>query len=251
MANATYSQNDPLGGAPDYARYDRIWQRVAPALDPYPQVRAANQNAVPAMAMQQSTAAGEMAQAVQNRYTVPAGQTEPASQAGQTAASAGQVGSTGASVETQLQLPGASSDPCCMGSEAQDLTMVVEGFAQEEAADAASYAQLARLAPGRNQAMALRQIGRDAQRRAQELAAAYYLITGAPLQYGAASVVLPRLPYRELLRRSYHAAACNGLNYARAADATMDVCLQRLIQRFSDESYAAADRLLLLLSQLS
>ena len=39
MANATYSQNDPLGGAPDYARYDRIWQRVAPALDPYPQVR--------------------------------------------------------------------------------------------------------------------------------------------------------------------------------------------------------------------
>ena len=85
----------------------------------------------------------------------------------------------------------------------------------------------------------------------QELAAAYYLITGVPLQYGAASVVLPRLPYRELLRRSYHAAACNGLNYARAADATMDICLQRLLQRFSNESYAAADRLLLLLSQLS
>ncbi len=103
---------------------------------------------------------------------------------------------------------------------------------------------------GRNQAMALRQMGRDAQRRAQELAAAYYLITGAPLRYGAASVVLPRLPYRELLRRSYHAAACNGLNYARAADATMDICLQRLLQRFSNESYAAADRLLLLLSQL-
>ena len=58
MANATYSQNDSLGGAPDYARYDRIWQRVAPALDPYPQVRAANQKAVPAMAMtmQQSAA---------------------------------------------------------------------------------------------------------------------------------------------------------------------------------------------------
>ncbi len=147
-------------------------------------------------------------------------------------------------MEAQLQLPGASADPCCMGSEAQDLTMVVEGFAQEEAADAASYTQLARLAPGRNQAMALRQMGRDAQRRAQELAAAYYLITGAPLQYGAASV--PRLPYR---RGRLHAAACNGLNYA-AADATMDICL-RLLQRFSNESYAAADRLLLLLSQLS
>ena len=248
MANATYSQNDSLGGAPDYARSDRIWQRVAPALDPYPQVRAANQKAVPAMAMtmQQSAAVGETEQTVQNRYTAPGGQTE-----GQTAASVTQTGGTDASVEAQLQLPGASADPCCMGSEAQDLTMVVEGFAQEEAADAASYTQLARLAPGRNQAMALRQMGRDAQRRAQELAAAYYLITGAPLQYGAASVVLPRLPYRELLRRSYHAAACNGLNYARAADATMDICLQRLLQRFSNESYAAADRLLLLLSQLS
>lgn len=33
------------------------------------------------------------------------------------------------------------------------------GFAQEEAADAASYTQLARLAPGRNQAMALRRWG--------------------------------------------------------------------------------------------
>lgn len=73
MANATYSQNDSLGGAPDYARYDRIWQRVAPALDPYPQVRAANQKAVPAMAMtmQQSAAVGETEQTVQNRYTAP------------------------------------------------------------------------------------------------------------------------------------------------------------------------------------
>ena len=89
MANATYSQNDSLGGAPDYARYDRIWQRVAPALDPYPQVRAANQKAVPAMAMtmQQSAAVGETEQTVQNRYTAPGGQTE-----GQTAASVTQTG---------------------------------------------------------------------------------------------------------------------------------------------------------------
>ncbi len=190
-----------------------------------------------AMTMQQSAAVGETEQTVQNRYTAPGGQTE-----GQTAASVTQTG------DRRLCGGATAAARCvrrsrCMGSEAQDLTMVVEGFAQEEAADAASYTQLARLAPGRNQAMALRQMGRDAQRRAQELAAAYYLITGAPLQYGAASVVLPRLPYRELLRRSYHAAACNGLNYARAADATMDICLQRLLQRFSNESYAAADRL--------
>ena len=31
----------------DYARYDRVWQRVAPELDPYPEVRAAMAPAVP------------------------------------------------------------------------------------------------------------------------------------------------------------------------------------------------------------
>lgn len=208
MANATYSQNDSLGGAPDYARYDRIWQRVAPALDPYPQVRAANQKAVPAMAMtmQQSAAVGETEQTVQNRYTAPGGQTE-----GQTAASVTQTGGTDASVEAQLQLPGASADPCCMGSEAQDLTMVVEGFAQEEAAGCGQLYPTCPPGAGAQSGHGAAQMGRDAQRRAQELAAAYYLITGAPLQYGAASVVLPRLP-------SSGAAApqlsCGGLQWA-------------------------------------
>ena len=41
MANATHVERGNAAAAPDYARYDRIWQRVAPAMDPYPEVRAA------------------------------------------------------------------------------------------------------------------------------------------------------------------------------------------------------------------
>lgn len=218
MANTTYSGIDQAEAAPDYARYDRIWQRVAPAMNPYPEVRMA--------------AAG----------TAPATSPAPAAQM--------QTAQTQETEQAELALPGAEANPCCMGSEAQDLTAVLEGFAEEEAVDASTYRQLARSAPNRMAAMTLRELGRTADQRARELAAAYYLITGEQKKLGAASVILPRLPYRELLRDRYHAAACNALNYARAADATPDPCLQRILNRFSEENNVAADRLLRLLAQV-
>lgn len=52
-----------------------------------------------------------------------------------------------------------------------------------------------------------------------------------------------------MLRERYHAAVCNGFNYARAEEGTADPCLQRILERFSAENYAAADRLLRLLMQ--
>ena len=62
-------------------------------------------------------------------------------------------------------------------------------------------------------------------------------------------VVQPQLSYRAMLRERYHAAVCNGFNYARAEEGTADPCLQRILERFSAENYAAADRLLRLLMQ--
>ena len=50
MVNATHSEIQQAE-AQDYARYDRIWQRVAPAMNPYPAVRA-SAAAVPTMAEQ-------------------------------------------------------------------------------------------------------------------------------------------------------------------------------------------------------
>ena len=217
MANATQSEISPAEAAPDYARYDRIWQRVAPAMNPYPEVRAAAaaaETVVPAAAVQTVSAESQ------------------------------------GTVQTQLMLPGAQADPCCMGSAAQEMTAVLEGFAEEEAADAATYRQLVRCAPNRAAQNVLRGLNSAACTRSRELAAAYYLITGQTKQTSTAAVVLPREPYRTLLRDRYHAAACNGLNYARAADGTTDSCLRRLFNRFSEENYDAADTLLRLLAQV-
>lgn len=219
MANTTYSGMDALEAVPDYARYDRIWQRVAPTMNPYPEIRSAQGAAVPVEAMQ-------MPATQQNMQ--PQEMTE----------------------QQELSLPGAQANPCCMGSEAQDLVEVLEGFAQEEVADGATYRQLARFAPNRMAAAALRELGRGADQRGRELAAAYYLITGEQKRAVSAAVVLPRLPYRELMRERYHATVCNAFNYARAEDATPDPCLQRLLRRFSEESYAASERLLRLLAQV-
>ena len=200
MINATTMEIEPIGGAEDYARYDRIWQRVAPEMTPYPAVR----------------------------------KTAVAKTEGDDAMTA---------------LPGAEGDPCCMGSEAREMTAVIAGFAGEEAGDGAAYQQIARFAPNRVASSALRELARGAEHRSRELRATYYLITGENSPGSTAAVVLPRLPYRELLRNAYHAAACNALNYARAEESTPDICLQRLLRRFSQENYAASDRVLQLLAQ--
>lgn len=218
MENTRFSEVEQAEAAPDYARYDRIWQRVAPGMNPYPQVRAANQ---PKQAPQVTA------------LPVNAVPQPPA-----------------ASSNQELMLPGAESNPCCMGSEAQEMSVVLEGFAQEEKVDSMTYMQLARYAPTRSAAVTLRELGKRAEQRAKELGAAYYLITGEQKKVESAGVILPRLPYRELLRQRYHDMACNAFNYARAEESTPDTCLQKLLERFSAESYRDADQILQLLAQL-
>ena len=87
--------------AEDYRLYDRIWQRVAPELNPYPEVRQAE----------------------------GAGGTESAA-----------LGDTGENLE---HLPGAQSDPCCMGSAAMDSLQVLTGFLEDERAGRRTLLQLA------------------------------------------------------------------------------------------------------------
>jgi hypothetical protein len=152
-------------------------------------------------------------------------------------------------VQAELELPGAEADPCCMGSEAQSMLEVLEGFAQEELVDAATFRQLCRCARCRADAAVLRELGQAADCRAREINAACFLITGVQKRLCTAAVVLPRLPWRALLRERYHGAACNGLNYARAADAAADPCLQKMLSRFSGECYDGAERILRLLAQ--
>ena len=82
----------------DFRKYDQIWQRVAPNLEPYPDLR---EPAVPAMAPLASGAAPRASQP-------PAG-------------------------EDLEHLPGAEENPCCMGTMAQEELGVIEGFIEGHA----------------------------------------------------------------------------------------------------------------------
>ncbi len=160
----------------DYRECDRIWQRVSPELNPYPEIRAAQ-------------------------------------------------------------------NPCCMGDAARGETEVLRGFLRDELADAQTYRYLAAHAPSREGFRLMRSLAADAASRVKTLQSAYYLITGSTYEV---TVVLPpqsRLKWCDRLRERYHAAACAGFNYARAAEQTTDVCLKKLLAGLSEDAYHAAEQL--------
>ena len=54
----------------------------------------------------------------------------------------------------------------------------------------------------------------------------------------------------QALRACYHQDACSGLNYQRAADETLDPCLQKLFARLSAQAYRRAEDVMALLGCL-
>ena len=200
----------------DFRQHDRIWQRVAPGLEPYPAVRTGME------------APAESAVAV-------------------TAVRAGEQGGT-LRLREESRLPGAIPDPGCMGSGAADLLDVLAGFIEEELEDQRAYQAMLRQTPSwaRQQ---IRELAAEEGNHARRLMAVYYLITGECYH--------PVIPTNRVcmdrwcaaLRDRYHEAACNGLNYARTADETTDLCLSRLLQELSGEEYRHADLVLGLLQR--
>lgn len=198
---------NPIPAAYDYRAYDRIWQRVSPDLNPYPDIRAAAEE--PASP------------------PVPA----PVQEGGAT-------------------LPGAEPDPCCMGTEARESLEVLEGFLEEELAGRRCCLALACRFRNQNAVRLLRRIAREKQAAARELATAYYLITGSCYAPAAAVENAQWASLAEGLRSCYHQEACNGFNYQRAADAALDPCLQRMLNRLGEQSYRRADEIMALLGQM-
>lgn len=91
----------------DFRRYDRVWQRVAPDLEPYP--------------------GGNTAVPVQQPQVEP----EPVP----------------ALARQESQLPGAAQNPCCMGSAAAEMLEVLTGYIEEEMADRRYFLTMSRQAP--------------------------------------------------------------------------------------------------------
>lgn len=191
----------------DFRRYDRVWQRVAPDLEPYPGVNTA---AAPA----------------------PQPQTAPAGQL----------------ARQESQLPGASQDPCCMGSAAAEMLEVLTGFIEEELEDRRYYLALSRRAPAWAR-QRLRDIAADEGAHARRLMAAHYLITGQCYRPAVAGGAVSVGRWCPALRERYHMEACGGMNYARSADGTTDPCLAKLLNELSDDEYRHAGELMAMLER--
>ena len=192
----------------DYRRCARVWQRVDPTLDPYPDVRAA-------AAMAADTPGDGLNAAERN---------------------------------AELTLPGAQADPCCMGTAALESLEVLQGFIREELADRRTYLFLARRAPTAEARQVFRAIASDEGMHARRLLAAVYLITGERYCPAICYPPLRCDGYCAALRERYHEEVCGGFNYRRASQETLDPCLQQLLLAFSQDEYHHANAMLCLLS---
>ena len=192
----------------DYRCCARVWQRVDPTLNPYPDVRAT-------AAMAADTPGDGLSAAERN---------------------------------AELTLPGAQADPCCMGTAALESLEVLQGFIREELADRRTYLFLARRAPTAEARQMFRAIASDEGRHARRLLAAVYLITGERYCPAICYPPLRCDGYCAALRERYHEEVCGGFNYRRASQETLDPCLQQLLLAFSQDEYRHANAMLCLLS---
>lgn len=192
----------------DYRRCARVWQRVDPTLNPYPDVRAT-------AAMAADTPGDGLSAAERN---------------------------------AELTLPGAQADPCCMGTAALESLEVLQGFIREELADRRTYLFLARHAPTAEARQVFRAIASDEGQHARRLLAAVYLITGERYCPAICYPPLRCDGYCAALRERYHEEVCGGFNYRRASQETLDPCLQQLLLAFSQDEYRHANAMLCLLS---
>jgi len=226
MENTAFGGQQNTPTEYDYRMYDRIWQRVSPSLDPYPDVRAAQAAAPESGAPQPAPQPLDAAQ----RAAAPA----PAMESG----------------GNEENLPGAEMNPCCMGSAAMESVEVLEGFIEEELAEGRCCLALACKVCHSGAARLLRRIAGEKQAAAQQLRTAYYLITGSCY---TPAITVEHVKWgclADALRSCYHQEACNGFNYQRAVDGTTDPCLQKLLGRLSQQSYQRADAVMALLGKL-
>lgn len=210
----------------DYRMYDKIWQRVSPELDPYPDIRAGSHAAAPAQSPAPAPAASQPSQDAAATEEVPSG--------------GGDLG----------QLPGAELNPCCLGSEAAQSLGVLEGFLQEELAQRQCLLSLARCVRDPRAARLLRSLAGEKEAAARQLRAARYLATG---DCSSAAILVEPACWKNLpqaLRAVYHQEACNGFNYQRAADEALDPCLQRLFNDLGQAAYRRADAVMTLVGRL-
>lgn len=220
----------------DFRQYDRIWQRVAPNLEPYHGMAAArSEAAVPAAPVPAAPAVPVPAAPAVS--ALPAAPETPANPVPVNPA-AGQ----------EALLPGAEQNPCCMGTAAAEQLDVISGYIEAALSDRRYLLALTRQAPSWAR-RPLRDMAADLQEQARRLMTAHYLITGRCYRPSVSAERIYTGRWCPALRERYHAAACSGFNFARSAEDTVDTCLARLFEDMSRQSYAHAETLMELLQR--
>ena len=97
--------------------------------------------------------------------------------------------------------------------------------------------------------LTLIELAEEAGCAARQLMAACYLITGECYRPAVECGRICLGRWCAAVRERYHAEACNGMNYLRAAESTTDPCLERLLTELGEASYRQADALLCLLQK--
>lgn len=228
----------------DFRQYDRIWQRVAPNLEPYPGMAVQPTAPVRQTAsVQQASSVQQTAAARSESVNLPAAPAAPTAPAVPAAPEA-----PAAPVPALPALPGAERNPCCMGTEAAEMLEVITGYIEAALSDRRELLALARQAPSWAR-KDLRDMAAELQDQARRLMAAHYLITGQCYRpsVGRSRIYVGR--WCPALRERYHAAACSGFNYARSAEDALDPCLTKLFEEMSKQSYAHAETLMGLLQR--
>ena len=215
----------------DFRQYDRIWQRVAPNLEPYPGMTVQQTTSVQPTAPVQQTASVRSETA--NLPAAPAPAVPAAPETPAVPVPAGSAAS----------LPGAERNPCCMGTEAAEMLNVITGYIEAALSDRRELLALTRQAPSWAR-KDLRDMAAELQDQARRLMAAHYLITGGCYHPSVDRSRIYMGRWCPALRERYHAAACSGFNYARSAEDAMDPCLTKLFEEMSRQSYAHAETLM-------
>ena len=95
----------------------------------------------------------------------------------------------------------------------------------------------------------MQRLAEEEGRHAKRLMAVHYLITARCYRPDIPCGCIRIEGWCPALRKRYHEEACGALNYARSAEGTTDICLQRILEELSRDEYRHAETVARLLER--
>lgn len=212
----------------EYRSYDRVWQRVSPELNPYPEVRGARPET----------------DKPRGPRPEPDGPRGPRPEPGERPLPDHQR-----PAGPPLPAPPGGAPGCLLPVSERELDVLRAAIGQE-LEDAQIYRYLSRQAGAQNARQTLRSLAEEEAGYARSLRAMLFLLTGETLHINVPLPPQSRLPWRDRLRELCRKEMTDGTQYAQMARETRNACLRKLYRQLSRGEFNHADRLRNLLEQM-